>query len=70
MDLVELFGLLAAVIVASSFLMKDVIKLRLVNMTGAICFVIYGLIIGSISVTALNIFVTCVNGYYIFKSKK
>lgn len=64
---VEILGYVAMVLVASSFLLKDVIKLRLVNAIGAICFVIYGLLIGSLPVTGLNIFVTCVNGYYIWK---
>ena len=67
--MVELLGYVAMVLVAGSFLLKDVIKLRLVNAVGAACFVVYGLLIGSFPVTGLNIFVVCVNVYYILKSK-
>lgn len=67
MNLVEILGYIAMILVASSFLLKDVIKLRLVNTLGAMCFVIYGLMIGSLPVTGLNIFVVGVNSYYIWK---
>ncbi|OOH90567.1 lactate dehydrogenase [Pasteurellaceae bacterium 15-036681] len=68
MDMVEILGYIAMILVAGSFLLKDVVKLRIVNAIGAACFVIYGLLIGSFPVTGLNIFVVCVNGYYIWKS--
>lgn len=68
METVEILGYVAMILVAGSFLLKDVVKLRLVNSLGAICFVVYGLLIGSVPVTGLNIFVVCVNGYYILKS--
>lgn len=70
MNNVEILGYVAMVLVAASFLLKDVIKLRLMNSIGAICFVIYGFLIGSIPVVGLNIFVACVNGYYILKGLK
>ena len=70
MDFIEILGYVAMIFVAGSFLLKDVTKLRLVNSIGAICFVIYGLLIGSIPVAGLNVFVVCVNAYYILKSSK
>lgn len=70
MNSVEILGYIAMVLVSGSFLLKDVIKLRIVNTAGAICFIVYGLLIGSIPVTGLNIFVACVNGFYILKSLK
>ncbi|MDH2999000.1 lactate dehydrogenase [Pasteurellaceae bacterium LFhippo2] len=68
--MVEILGYVAMLLVAGSFLLKDVVKLRLVNAVGAACFVVYGLLIDSFPVTGLNIFVVCVNGYYIWKSMK
>lgn len=68
--MIELLGYLATTLVAASFLLKDVIKLRLVNAIGAACFVVYGVIIGSYPVVLLNAFLVCVNGYYIWKSKQ
>lgn len=67
---IEILGYVAMILVALSFLLKDVIKLRLVNAVGAICFVVYGLLIGSVPVAGLNIFVTCVNAYYIWQGLK
>lgn len=67
MSFVDILGYVAMILVACSFLLKDVIKLRLVNALGATCFVIYGSLIGSFPVTGLNIFVVGVNGYYIWK---
>lgn len=67
MNAVEILGYVAMVLVATSFLLKDMIKLRLMNAVGAICFVIYGFLVGSYPVAGLNIFVTCVNAYYIWK---
>lgn len=70
MNMIEILGYVAMVLVAGSFLLKDVVKLRLVNSVGAVCFVIYGLLIGSVPVAGLNIFVVCVNAYYIMKSRQ
>ncbi|QLB20303.1 lactate dehydrogenase [Vespertiliibacter pulmonis] len=70
MDFTEILGYIAMILVAISFLLKDVIKLRLVNALGAFCFVIYGSLIGSLPVAGLNIFVTAVNIYFIFKGLK
>lgn len=69
MDNVELLGYVAMFTVAGSFLLKDVLKLRLVNSIGAILFVIYGALLGSIPIVGLNLFVAFVNGYYIIKQK-
>lgn len=70
MNMIEILGYVAMVLVAGSFLLKDVVKLRLVNSCGAVCFVVYGLLIGSVPVAGLNIFVVCVNAYYIMKSRQ
>lgn len=67
--MIEVLGYIATTLVAASFLLKDVIKLRLVNTSGAACFVVYGLIIGTYPVVLLNAFLVCVNGYYIWKAK-
>lgn len=67
---IEILGYVAMILVSASFLLKDIIKLRFVNSLGAACFVIYGLLIGSIPVIGLNVFIVCVNSYYIIKNKK
>ncbi|TRC34502.1 YgjV family protein [Mannheimia haemolytica] len=70
MDYVEILGYVAMILVACSFLLKDVIKLRVVNSLGCACFVVYGLLIGSIPVTGLNALVVCINLYYISKGNR
>ncbi|WP_386685946.1 MULTISPECIES: YgjV family protein [unclassified Lonepinella] len=70
MNYIEILGYVAMILVSGSFLLKDIVKLRLVNLIGAICFIIYGLLISSFPVTGLNIFVACVNSYYIYQSIK
>lgn len=50
----EILGTLASVVVLISFLMKGETKIRLVNIIGAICFVVYGIMINAFSVWFLN----------------
>jgi len=64
-NLVEGLGYLASVLVASSFLMKSINKLRFVNLIGSICFVIYAVAINAIPVALINLFTVCVNVYYL-----
>lgn len=54
MSWVEIIGLLGTVFVLISFFMKDVKKIRCVNIVGAILFVIYGAIINAVATWVLN----------------
>lgn len=51
---IEILGTLASVIVLMSFLMKGETNIRLVNIIGAILFVIYGIVISAFSIWFLN----------------
>lgn len=42
MDIVEIIGYMASVFIVLSFMLKDVRKIRIINLIGCICFVIYG----------------------------
>lgn len=53
--LVEIFGILAGVLVLISFLMKGEKKIRIINIFGASIFIFYGILLKSVSVTLLNI---------------
>lgn len=70
MNIIEILGYIASILVASSFFMKDVIKLRSINTIGAICFVIYGLLLPTYPVAFLNLLVTGANVYYIWQALK
>ena len=66
-NFIEWLGYLASVLVAISFLMKSIDKLRFVNMLGAICFVIYAVAINALQVALINSFIVCINVYYLIK---
>ncbi len=66
---VEIIGILAGVVVLSSFLQKGEIKIRLLNLVGAVLFVIYGLLISSLSVWLINFLLVLVNIFFIFKRR-
>lgn len=51
---IEILGTIASIFVLISFLMKGEIKIRLINIVGALIFVIYGVMIGAFSVWFLN----------------
>lgn len=68
--MIELLGYAATTLVAISFLLKDVVKLRMVNAVGCVCFVIYGVLIGAVPVALLNTLIVLINGYYIFQALK
>lgn len=58
---IEAFGLLASVVVAVSLTMRNLTRLRQINLVGSIAFAAYGLLIGSWPVFALNAFIALVN---------
>ena len=61
----ELLGYSASVLVAISLMMQSVVKLRTINLIGAVLFTIYGLLIGAFPVAFLNGFIAVVNVYYL-----
>jgi hypothetical protein len=64
---IELVGILASVFIAASLTMKNIKWLRVINTIGAICFVIYGYVIQSISVALMNTFIIGINIYFLVK---
>lgn len=66
----ELIGTLASVLVLISFIMNGEVKIRVVNIFGAILFVIYGFFIQSLSVAFLNGVLLVVHAYKLYKFKK
>jgi hypothetical protein len=65
MNLVDYLGYFASIMIAISFLMKSINKLRIVNIIGFTCFVIYSVIIRAWPVALINFFSICINGFYI-----
>ena len=64
-NLVEWFGYTASIVVAVSLLMSSIIKLRWINMVGALMFTGYGLLIHAYPVALLNFTIAGINVYYL-----
>ena len=69
-NMVEIMGYVASIMVAISLTMKDIVKLRILNFIGCAFFVVYGLMIGAMPVVATNMFISCVNVYFLVKMHK
>ena len=61
----ELLGYSASLLIALSLSMRSLLTLRVINLTGALLFTIYGLVIGALPVAALNFYIVMVNIYYL-----
>lgn len=66
----EIIGLSATLFVLLSFLMKKIELVRIINIIGATLFVIYGLLIHSLSTWLLNGVLIIVHIIYLIKYKK
>lgn len=64
---VELLGYFASIVVAVSFMMKGIIKLRCLNCTGCLLFALYGVLIDAWPVAGMNAFIAGVNLYHLVK---
>jgi hypothetical protein len=61
------------VLVAVSLMMSGIIKLRIINLTGAIFFIAYGIVISAYPIAVVNSIICLVDLYYlydIFKTKE
>lgn len=50
----EIVGIIGTLFVLLSFLMKDLKKVRIINIIGAVLFVVYGVLINAYSTWILN----------------
>jgi hypothetical protein len=67
MNAVELLGYVASVLVAVSLLMSSILRLRVINLVGAVCFTIYGLLIEAYPVAAVNFVIVLINLYRLYE---
>ena len=64
---IEWIGYAASIMIGISMFMKDIVKLRFINLIGSLLFVIYGVIIKAYPVAIVNLVIVFVNIYYIYK---
>lgn len=57
----QLLGYAASVLIATSLLMRSIVRLRIINMAGAATFSLYGFLIGAYPVAFLNLMTTTIN---------
>ena len=65
----EILGYAASVLVAASLTMRSVVRLRLLNLAGAILFTVYGLALRAYPVAAVNGFIAVVNVIYLVQMR-
>jgi GNAT superfamily N-acetyltransferase len=63
----EIVGYIASVLIAISVMNTNVLRLRIFNVMGAACFLVYGFLIKAWPVVGLNFFVVCVNAVHLYK---
>jgi hypothetical protein len=63
----EIVGYVASGLVAISLTMSSILRLRIINLVGAIIFTIYGLLIGAYPIVIVNLIITLINIYYLFQ---
>ena len=68
--MIEVIGIIAGCFVLISFLFNKTEQIRCVNIIGCILFIVYGVLIKSISVLFLNSFTLIINILYLLKRKK
>ena len=66
-SIIEMVGYIGSVLVAISLTMSSIVKLRILNLVGAMIFSTYGFIIGALPVGFLNGFIALVDLYYIIE---
>ena len=66
--LLEILGYLGMAIVLVSFLLTDVKWLRIVNMTGGLLCLIYGIMTNTLPTALLNASLVTINGFYLIRT--
>jgi len=65
MNVFEILGYAASIVVAVSMVMNSIVRLRWINLTGAFIFSLYGVLIGALPVALLNGFIVLIDIYYL-----
>ena len=69
MSWMEIIGICATVFVLISFLMRDIKWVRIINIVGAILFVVYGALIGALSTWLLNALLVVIHIAYLVRDE-
>lgn len=61
----ELIGWIATIFIIISFIQKDMFRLRLLSLVGAVFWIVYGLIAETWSIVFLNVFISLIQVYWL-----
>jgi hypothetical protein len=61
----EIIGYIASALIALSLTMSSILRLRVINLVGAVFFTVYGLLIQAYPVAAVNFFIILIDLYYL-----
>jgi hypothetical protein len=65
----EYIGYFASILIAISITIKGGFYFRIFNMTGSICFFIYGLLIKSLPVIIINVYSVGINIFHLVRER-
>ena len=66
---IEILGWIATAVVVMSFTVKDMLRLRIINGTGAMLWLIYGGLKNDIPLLSVNIAILIAHIYWYYKNK-
>ena len=66
-SIVELFGYLGSFVVLISLMMDSIVKLRWINLVGALMFTLYAIIIKAYPAIFMNLGIVFIDIYYLLK---
>lgn len=66
----DIIGWLATILTLSSFLVNDIIKLRVINAVGCVCWIIYGIGGHNYPVIITNVVILMIHFFWFNKNKK
>jgi hypothetical protein len=68
--LFDVIGYVASVLVAVSLMMSNIVRLRVLNLLGALTFVTYGALIEAWPVAFMNTFIVGINIWYLVQMRR
>ena len=66
-NVVEVIGYLGSILVAISLMMKSLLRLRIINLIGALFFTLYGILLTAYPVAMVNGIIVCIDIYYLYQ---
>ncbi len=66
-NILEIIGYAGTILIAISLLITSILRFRVINLAGALCFVVYGLFIGAYPIALVNIIIAGIDAYYLYR---